>query len=145
MTEGASGDWTVDGCVSAGPGVTLDAPATSGATYPAGTAFTLKATATVPQGRSVSTVEFFRDGSSIHLGTPGGAQHAWDWSPPAGNYLVTARVTDNTGAVADSESRLMIFAAAPASANIYYIHTDHLGTPRGDHAARRQCHRLEMG
>src|SRR5579859_544203 len=128
ITETISGSWNISGCVSASPSITLDSPATSGATYPAGTAFTLRATPAVPTGRTVASVEFFRDGISIHTGTASGTQYVFDWAPVPGTYSVSARVTDNTGAVGDSSAVQMIFSASGPT--IYYVHPDHLGSPR---------------
>ena len=127
MSESSTGDWTVQGCGSLAPAITLDAPSQSGLTYPTGTPFTLRATATAPGGRSISAVEFYAGATLIHAGTLSGSQYIWDWSPAAGTYQVFARVTDNTGATADSVSRQMTFQQ---SAVVYYIHPDHLGTPR---------------
>ena len=131
MYEDLSGNWTVTGCVSAAPTVSLDSPAQSGSTYTANVPFTLKATASAPAGRTISSVEFFHDGVSIHAGVPSGSQFTWDWAPPTGTYEVTVRATDVTGAVTEtSPAAQMIFAAATGAATIYYIHPDQLGTPR---------------
>jgi RHS repeat-associated protein len=126
MAEDANGNWTVSGCVSLDPQVSLDAPATSGGSYAANQPFELLATAGVPQGRTVGSVEFLDNGVLIHAAVPRGSQYAWDWMPPSGTHVITVRVTDNTQAVAQSPARTMVMAAG----ELYYIHPDHLGTPR---------------
>lgn len=130
ITQSGLGNWTVLGCSSVGPSITLDAPALTGQTYPAGTAYTLKATATAPSGRTVASVQFFADGVLIHAGTLSSSQYVWAWTPSAGTYLVLARVTDSAGAVADTAPRQMTFQPAAPTTTIYYIHPDQLGTPR---------------
>jgi RHS repeat-associated protein len=130
ITESGAGNWVVAGCGSLSPTITLDAPSQSGQTYLTGTAYTLKATPTVPAGRTVSSVQFFADGNLIHAGTVSGSQYVWDWSPAAGTYQVLARVTDSTAATADSVTRSMIFQVPAPPVQLYYVHPDHLGTPR---------------
>jgi RHS repeat-associated protein len=127
MGETSAGDWTVQGCSSVAPTVTLDAPSQSGQTYATGAPYTLRATASAPAGRTITSVEFYSSATLIHAGTLSGGQYVWDWSPAAGTYLVFARATDNTGAISDSATREMAFQA---SSVIYYIHPDHLGAPR---------------
>jgi len=130
VSQSGQGDWTVSGCSSAAPTIALDAPATSGQTYPTGTAFLLKATAAAPSGRTISSVQFFADGNLIHAGTLVGAQYEWSWNPPSGVYLVLARATDSAGAVSDTAPKQMTFQPAAPSMTIHYLHPDHLGTPR---------------
>jgi RHS repeat-associated protein len=48
----------------------------------------------------------------------------------AGTYSLTARATDDKGAVTTSTARTIIVEGTVVSGNVYYIHTDHLDTPR---------------
>lgn len=85
----------------ASPSVNLEAPR-DGARIEASTALTLKASATDPDG-TVSSVEFFANGSS--LGTDTDATYAVTWSDvPAGTHTLTAVATDNDGKTTTSSS-----------------------------------------
>jgi RHS repeat-associated protein len=74
-------------------------------------------------------VEFFHDGQSIGQGTLANGQYTLDWSPAPGTYAITARAIDSTGAVTDTAPAAEITVSA-LTATLYYIHPDHLGTPR---------------
>ncbi|WP_243716983.1 glycoside hydrolase family 48 protein [Actinomadura darangshiensis] len=83
------------------PTVALTSPS-AGTTYSVGAAVPLAATATAGSGASVSKVEFFdQDGSLGAADTS--APYGLDWTPSAaGNYSIYAKVTDSTGATAES-------------------------------------------
>ncbi len=92
------------------PQVTLSAPA-NGATYLAGNTVTLAATATdltaTGTTGSVTKVEFF-EGINL-LGTVTTPPYTLSWTPSAGSYAVTAKATDNEGAVANSSLATFYF------------------------------------
>ncbi|HEY4248180.1 MAG TPA: LamG-like jellyroll fold domain-containing protein [Lacunisphaera sp.] len=91
------------------PAVSLTAP-TSGAAYTAPGSFTLSATASDPDG-TVSKVEFFQ--GTTKIGEDANAPYNFPVSGlNAGNYSYFARVTDNTGATADS-STISITVSSP--------------------------------
>ena len=81
------------------PTVSWTAPA-NGATGTVGTAITLSATAADSDG-SVTKVEFFDD--AISLGEDAASPYEWPWTPTTtGAHILTARATDDIGAVTTS-------------------------------------------
>ena len=90
---------TVKG-VNQPPKVSITSPANN-ASFPAGPTITISATGTDPDG-TVANVEF-RDGSTM-LGTPDTtAPYSVTWSNvPSGGHKLTARATDNGGAITTS-------------------------------------------
>jgi hypothetical protein len=76
------------------PVVTITAPA-NGATYITGTAVAITAAANDSDG-TVSSVEFFVDGSSV--GVDNSAPYEASYTAVAGNHSITAKATDNAGA-----------------------------------------------
>lgn len=81
------------------PKVSLTAPANNTSVVGPAT-LTLRATATDADGR-IARVQFYR-GTTL-LGTDTTAPYAYTWSNvPVGNYKLTAKATDNSGAVATS-------------------------------------------
>jgi hypothetical protein len=95
---------------NAPPSVALTAPVT-GATFTAPADITVAAQATDSDG-TVAQVEFFAGTTS--LGTATGSPFAIEWSNvPAGNYLVRARATDDSGATTDSAAVSVSVTAAP--------------------------------
>ena len=94
------------------PTVALTAP-TGVETYPAPGNITLSATAADTEGGSISKVEFF-SGTTL-LGTATAAPYTFNWTNvPAGNYVITAKATDNGGAVSSSKA-LQIAVNGPNS------------------------------
>jgi beta-lactam-binding protein with PASTA domain/glutamine amidotransferase PdxT len=84
---------------NAHPTVALTAP-TPGAEYTAPAAISIEAAAADPDG-SVATVQFYA--GAIPIGASTASPHAITWSNvPAGTYELTARATDNGGAVTTS-------------------------------------------
>jgi sulfur relay (sulfurtransferase) complex TusBCD TusD component (DsrE family) len=81
---------------------------------------------------SIVKVDFFR-GTTL-IGTVTSAPYSILWSnAAAGTYSVTAKATDDRGATTTSAARSITVKAgqAPSVAQeIYYIHADHLNTPR---------------
>ncbi len=117
--------------------ITVDAPPTVTITSPANNTLfvapatvTVRATAADTDG-SVILVEFF-DGATP-MGTvpttPGSSTYSVTLANLAtGTHTLTARAIDNLGATAISSAvTIMVNSAA---AQIYYIHPDHLNTPR---------------
>jgi hypothetical protein len=76
------------------PTVVITAP-TNGATFPQGANVSIAADAADPDG-TVAKVEFFQGTTKLGEDTSLPYQLVWT-NPPAGNYALSARVTDNTG------------------------------------------------
>jgi len=97
-------------------------------TMPAG--ITVSANATAPeQNDTVVKVDFFANGVSI--GSASVSPYSINWAnPAAGSYTLTAVATDGFGATKTSTARIITIKAQSAAAQAYYIHTDHLNTPR---------------
>ncbi len=109
----------------AAPSVSLTAPAAN-TVYAAGSTITLTANAADSDG-SVTKVEFYQ-GSTL-IGTVTSAPYSLAWNDiPAGTYTLSAQATDNQGAVGSS-APLSVTVGANGVA-VYYLHTDHLNTPR---------------
>src|SRR5262249_53335895 len=81
------------------PSVSITSP-TEGATFTAPASVTINASALDTDG-SVSQVEFYEGG--FFLGSDTTSPFSFTWTnAPAGNYALTARATDNLGAVTTS-------------------------------------------
>lgn len=107
------------------PSVALTAPA-SNATFAAPASITLSATAS-SSGGSITQVAFYQ-GSSL-IGTKTSAPYGLTWSAvPAGSYTLTAKATDSNG-LSSVSSPLSVTVGAGSTA-VYYLHNDHLNTPR---------------
>ncbi len=78
------------------PAISITSPRNN-ATFSAGSAITISASATA--GAGIATVEFFQNGFSLGEATRTPFSFRWD-SVPTGNYSLTAIVTDNAGATA---------------------------------------------
>ena len=90
------------------PSVSLAAPATANT----GVAVTLSATAADSDG-SIASVAFY-DGGTL-LGTDGVAPFTWAWTPgAAGSHSLTARATDDGGAVSTSAA-VVVSVTTPAA------------------------------
>jgi RHS repeat-associated protein len=106
------------------PSVTLTAPA-NGASYTAPASITLAANASDTDG-SIAQVEFFQGATLLNTDTV--APYSFDWTNvAAGTYTLTARANDNLGSTTTSAGINITVTAAPT---LYYIHPDHLNTPR---------------
>jgi RHS repeat-associated protein len=111
------------------PSVTLTSPATS-TTVTAPATLNLSADATDSNG-GIAKVEFYaNDGNTNTLvGTATAAPYSATWSNiPAGSYTLTATATDNLGT--QTTSTAVTVTVINGEAQVYYIHTDHLDTPR---------------
>ena len=107
------------------PSVALTSPA-AGAVIPAPGTFTLTAAASDPDG-TVAQVEFFEGATPVAtVATP--PYTVTVNNVQAGGYSFTARATDDSGASATSAPVNVTVNAAVA--RLYYIHVDHLNTPR---------------
>jgi hypothetical protein len=104
---------TVAVTVSAGgPTVALSSPA-AGASALVGTTISLTASASTGAPATVAKVEFFADG--LLVGTKTSSPYTVTWTPlVSGLSLITAKVTDSTGATATSQPT--VFNALPVGA-----------------------------
>ena len=104
-----------------------------GTTFTAPANVTLSATASDSDG-SISQVDFYNGTTLIGTVLSGSAGDAGSgytatWSNVApGTYQLTAKATDNNGARVTTTAVTVTVNATAAT--IYYIHPDHLGTPR---------------
>ncbi|WP_282202872.1 glycoside hydrolase family 48 protein [Kitasatospora fiedleri] len=96
----------------AAPTTTLTSPA-PGATYQAGVAVPLAATATAADGASISKVEFY-DNTTL-IGTATSAPYTFTWTGAAsGNHSIYAKAYDSLGASSESTPAGITVAAGPA-------------------------------
>lgn len=93
------------------PTVSIDTPAAS-ASFTAGTAIAITATAADADG-TIAKVEFFAGDTKLGEDTTAPYEFSWTGAT-AGAYVIIARATDNSGAVASSASRPITVTAAPA-------------------------------
>lgn len=114
------------------PTVSLTSP-TNGATFTAPASLTLTATAADADG-SVSQVAFY-NGSTL-LGTDTSSPYTYAWTGvAAGTYSLTARATDNAGAVTTSGAVNVTVGTAPTATNLalnkptFTSSTENTGTP----------------
>jgi hypothetical protein len=99
------------------PAVTLTAP-TNGSAFAAGTDITLSATASDADG-SVTKVEFYS--GSTKLGTVTSAPYELVWSNVVlGGHSITARATDNVGAVATSTAASINVVPDTGTGGLYF-------------------------
>ena len=111
--------------VNAAPTVSLTGPVNN-ATFTSPASINLAATASDPDGTIVK-VEFYQ-GTTL-LATVTAAPYAYTWTNvQPGSYSLSARATDDLGATTTS-SPVAVTVTAPAP-QVYYIHPDHLNTPR---------------
>ncbi len=108
------------------PTVSLTAPANDSVTTAPATVV-LTADAGDSDG-SIQQVAFY-NGTSL-LGTSTSAPYTYTWNNVAtGSYTLSAKATDNRGAVTAS-SAATITVNPPVTHGTYYIYADHLNTPR---------------
>lgn len=81
------------------PTVAIDSPANN-TTYVQGNPVTITANASDFDG-TISKVEFYQ--ASTLIGTANNAPYSLTWTPGVGNYVLTAKATDNEGAVGTSQ------------------------------------------
>lgn len=93
------------------PTVAISAPAQN-ATFAAGATIVLTATAADSDG-TVSKVEFFNGTTKLGEDTSAPFEFSWTNAAPNSTYTITARATDNSGAVAVSASRTISVGAVP--------------------------------
>ncbi len=111
--------------VNASPSLSLTSP-TANATFTAPANITLTAEAADSDG-TIARVDFFFGDTLI--ATTSLAPFSFIWSGvPQGTYVLTARATDDLGATAASTS--VNITINSALAQLYFIHVDHLNTPR---------------
>lgn len=104
---------TVNTTPNVAPSVSITAPA-SGATFTAPATVTVSASATDSDG-TVSKVEFYQ-GTTL-IGSDTTAPYSISWSSvAAGSYTLTAKATDDRGAVTTSSGVSISVAAAPVNA-----------------------------
>jgi RHS repeat-associated protein len=107
------------------PTVSLTSP-TNNASFTAPAAIPLTAAATDSDG-TISKVEFFYGTTLIATRTQ--APYSITWTGvPEGTYALTALVTDNLGA--STSSSIVNITVTRAELKMYFIHVDHLNTPR---------------
>jgi RHS repeat-associated protein len=111
--------------VNAPPTVSLISPAQN-ATFTAPANITLTADAADADG-TVTSVEFYQGSTLITTLTAAPYTFAWT-NVPQGAYVLTAKATDDRGAVTTSAPVNITVGAAVGQ--LYFIHTDHLNTPR---------------
>ena len=111
---------------NAAPTVAITSPA-NGATFTSPANITITATATDTDG-TVTKVDFF-DGATL-VGTATSAPYtATIPNATTGAHVLTAQATDNAAAVTTSAA-VNVTVNAAVAAQLYFIHTDHLNTPR---------------
>lgn len=120
--------------VNTPPTVTITSPANN-STQNAPANIVMTATASDIDG-SISQVDFYSGSNLIGSVTTGqsgnaGSSYTFNWTSVAsGSYVLTAVATDNLNASTTSQAVTVNVNAITAEAGIYYIHADHLGTPR---------------
>ena len=78
---------------------------------------------------SIASVAFY-NGTTL-IGSDTTAPYSVAWSNVAtGSYSLTAKATDNQGAVTTSAPVTITVTDPPVAAGVYYLYADHLNTPR---------------
>lgn len=113
------------GAGNAAPTVSLTSPANN-ATFTAPASIVLTADAQDTDG-TVAQVKFFQGGTLVATDTAAPFTFTLT-NVAAGSYTFTARATDNLGASTTSAAVSVTVNAAVAQ--MYFIHTDHLNSPR---------------
>ena len=111
--------------VNAAPSVSLTSPANN-ATFNAPASIALTAQVADTDG-SIAAVEFYHGATLITTLTAPPYSFTWT-GVPQGAYSLTARATDNNGATATSAA--VNVTVNQAVGQLYFIHVDHVGTPR---------------
>jgi RHS repeat-associated protein len=111
--------------VDAPPAVALTAPA-NGASFTAPTNIPIAASASDTVG-TVTRVDFYQ-GTTL-IGSASASPFSFTWANvAAGTYSLTAVATNNAGQTATSAA--ISITVRSAVAQMYYVHVDHLNTPR---------------
>jgi RHS repeat-associated protein len=114
--------------VNAPPAVSIATPA-NGASFTAPVNISITANATDSDG-SISHVDLYNGTTLIGTATSSPYSYVWN-NVSAGTYSITAKATDNLGAQTSSTVvNITVNAPPPAVADIRWIVTDQLGTPR---------------
>jgi RHS repeat-associated protein len=111
--------------VNVAPSITLASP-TNNATFTAPATITLTADVADTDG-NIAQVDFF-NGATLVATRTAAPYSVVLTDVPQGAHSLSARVTDNHGAVATSAA--VSVTVNSGVAQIYFIHTDHLNTPR---------------
>ncbi|BCB27724.1 hypothetical protein SKTS_26100 [Sulfurimicrobium lacus] len=107
------------------PSITLTGP-TAGQTFTAPATIDLAASAQDTDGQ-IARVEYYQ-GTTL-IGTATAAPYSATWqNVAAGQYSLTAKAIDNGGG--ESYSSAASITVNPAGLQVYYLHSDHLNTPR---------------
>ena len=99
------------------PQVKLTSPS-SGATFPAGATISVTGSASDSDG-SIRKVEFFRNGVLVATATTTPFGHSWT-NAAAGSYMLTARATDDDGAVTTSAAVPVTITASSSPSSVFY-------------------------
>ncbi|BCB27726.1 hypothetical protein SKTS_26120 [Sulfurimicrobium lacus] len=107
------------------PSITLTGP-TAGQTFTAPATIDLAASAQDTDGQ-IARVEYYQ-GTTL-IGTATAAPYSATWqNVAAGQYSLTAKAIDNGGG--ESYASAVSITVSPAGLQVYYLHSDHLDTPR---------------
>lgn len=110
--------------------ILITTPATA-SNFIAPASLQLASVVNVEAGKTVSRVDYYQ--GSMLIGTSTAAPYVVAWpSVPTGSYIVTAKVTDNTGKAAASNAvtiTVLDAATKPGAETITYLHTDVAGSP----------------
>ncbi|MDP3514719.1 MAG: Ig-like domain-containing protein [Sulfuritalea sp.] len=116
---------TISVIANSPPTISLTSP-TQNQSFKAPASITLTANASDPDN-NLAKVEFVQNGTLI--ATVLSPPYTATWSNVAqGSYQITAVATDAVGAQTMSDP--VTITVTPAQASLYFIHPDHLGTPR---------------
>jgi hypothetical protein len=122
-----AGNYWVDAVFTTGapnppPSVAITAP-TNGASFTAPATIAISANASDTNGGTVTKVEFFEGANK--LGEDATSPYSFSWSNvAAGTYSLTARATDNEGAVTTSAPVSVTVTPAPAGATTVFQASD---------------------
>lgn len=114
------------------PTISLTSPANN-AKVTVGTAIAFNATAADTDG-TIAKVEFFNGNTLLGTVLSGGngntgTAYTFSWTnAPLGTFQLTARATDNAGGTVTTANTTV--TVAEVEQVMYFIHADHLGTPR---------------
>lgn len=126
QTTSAARSVPVNPGVNLPPTVSLTSPANN-ATYTAPASIALSANAQDSDG-TITQVDFY-NGATL-IGTVTTAPYNATWAAvPASSYTITAKATDNLG-VSTTSAPITVTVQPAAPAGMYFIHPDHLNTPR---------------